>query len=113
LIIASLSSLILSQLWNESNAHEIKLANGTYTSRNSQEPAKVIIDSGRVIYANWDRVAGCNLDSKRNDCTLVEKSIRSVGPCMLLWQVPFEDSAIVAPDNEIILNLENCKTMPD
>jgi len=111
LIIASLSLLIVGQFWNAGLTHEVQLANGTYTSRNSQETAKIIISSGHVIYANWDRVAGCNLDSKRSDCTLVQESIKGVGPCMLLWQVPFEDNTIVAPDNEIILNLENCKTM--
>ena len=84
-----LSSVIIGHLFSYVLTHSKQLANGKYTSRNTQEPAEIIISSGHVVYAKWDRVAGCNLDAKRTDCTLVEKSIRSLGPCTLLWQLPF------------------------
>ena len=111
LILAALSSLVVGHISTSGQMQEVQLADGTYTSHNTQEPAELIIHSGHVVYAMWERVAGCNLDSKRTDCSLVRKSIKSVGPCMLLWQVPFEDSTISAPDNKIILHLENCKAM--
>lgn len=83
---------------------------GKYVSRDvEQGSAEIVIYSGRIVYAKWDRVAGCNLDPKRSECSLVEQSVRPLHPCSLLWTVPVEDSSIHAPARRIVLRHEFCE----
>lgn len=82
---------------------------GKYVSRDvEQGSVEIVIYSGRVVYAKWDRVAGCNLDPKRSECSLVEQSVLPLHPCSLLWTVPFEDNSIQAPARQIVLTHEFC-----
>ena len=81
---------------------------GKFVSWEQHGSAEIVVNSGRVVYAKWDRVAGCNLDLKRTDCSHVEQSLRVLHPCILLWTVPFEDSSIRAPANQMVLRHEFC-----
>ena len=81
---------------------------GRYVSDEGHGSAEIVIFSGRVVYAKWGRVAGCNLGPKRSDCSLVEQSIARLHPCVLVWTVPFEDSSIHAPANRMVLRHEFC-----
>ena len=83
---------------------------GKYVSRHAEQgSAEIVIYAGRIVYAKWDRVAGCNLDPKRSDCSLVEQSVHPLHQCSLLWSVPVEDSSIRAPARRIILQHEFCE----
>lgn len=83
---------------------------GKYVSYDDEKgSAEIVIYSGQVVYARWDRVAGCNLDSKRSDCSLVDQSIRLLPPCSLVWTVPSEDGSINTPDRRVVLKHEFCE----
>ena len=107
-LIAGFNVLIFAQILGSSLLPPSLAWGGRHVSEEGHGSAEIIIFSGRVVYAKWDRVAGCNLDPKRSDCSLVEQSVARLHPCVLVWTVPFEDSSIHAPANRIVLRHEFC-----
>lgn len=109
MIVAGFHALVFAQISSSSLLPFATAWSGKFVTHGVHGAAEIVIKSGRIVYAKWDRVAGCNLDPKRSDCLHVEQSVRLLHPCVLLWKVPFEDNSIDASDSRIVLRHEFCE----
>lgn len=84
--------LLLSQFFNVAVAQQIRPRDGQYMgTSNAGESVYAIVRSGKVISALFDqRVAGCDNSDVNWDCGRVNRQIRVVNNCTIIWTVPWE-----------------------
>jgi len=81
------------------SAHAIppKPIDGKYSTYNSAEsnlPIELVIKGGKVVYAKWRPVAGCNLSDPQDErsCSKIQSQLAIIDKCTLKWSILWEEN---------------------
>lgn len=66
----------------------------TYNSVESNLPIELVIKRGKVVYARWRPVAGCNLSDPQDSrsCIKIQSQLKALDKCTLIWSILWEEN---------------------
>jgi len=85
------------------------ISDGKYTTFNKNEsnlPIVVVVRGGKVAYANWRPVMGCNAGDRSDSrsCDRVLKQLKQINKCSLRWSIHWEGDY----HKQVLLRKEAC-----